>query len=373
LGQEKYIYEFEKLAITDTIFTKDIVDTLKIDIEYNYDDYFFADRYFKGEIDGTIHCLIKKKNDYWISYAIPYEYGPGQSTSLIGPSENKKYFLASSYYNHLSHGGGHGNENTIEKLIVIDIENNSAAQIESYIYDMFWNDDESSGKNYIISKFIFENNYLIILNTCINSEGIEDCKNLGGLYEFKNDRLKKIKKYNPTKMGFTTITYIGDIAIGMTLEELRLVYLNAIFTEKENKYGSCAESKNGYEIWNNNKLLGFALTKSINEKIEYTETDINYSNEKIANEKITSFIVLPSNYNDVKINENITAYEVLKNYPKANIRIDSLTEWEHIFIKELNMEFVFKTDENSRIGIYKNEQFVKLKNKKAKPDFIEIN
>ncbi len=370
-GQEKYSYEFEKLDITDTIYNNEEIKSLKSDIEYSYSDYFFADRYFKGEIEETIHCMIKKNHDYWISYAIPYEYGLNQSSFLIGPSENKKYFLASSYYNHLSHEAGGGNENTIEKLIIIDIENNSYVQIKSYTKDQYWQQDEE-GESYIvndqnsmISKFIFEDNHLIILNTCLNSEGMEDCPNPGGLYEFKNNKLRKIKNYNPLKLGFTAINYIGEIAIGMTLEEVKLVYPNVQFIQKENIYGSCADAKTGYEVWNDNELLGFIITKPA-DKIEGEE--INY-----ANQIIVQFLVFSAKFNFEKISINNKVSEVLKMYPKANVRIDLLTEWEHIYIKDLNIELIFKTDENNRIGIYKNEEFVQLKNGKAKANFIQVN
>lgn len=71
IGQEKYSYEFEKLGITDTIYSKEEIASLKIDSDYHYADYFIAERFFKGEIDDTIKCLIKiKKISYikWFSH-----------------------------------------------------------------------------------------------------------------------------------------------------------------------------------------------------------------------------------------------------------------------------------------------------------------
>lgn len=379
-GQENYSYKFEKMAITDTIYKKAEVDSLKNNSTYIYRDFFFADRYFKYETQGTILCLLKKENEYWISYAVPYEYGPYPSTNLIGPSENKNYFLAAAGSTYVSHGGGQGNEGTIEKLIIIDTENNSSITLDSYRSDKYWvyednsEDLKDSGENSMDSKYIFENNQLKILNTCFNAEGKIECPNPGGVYEFQNDILKKIKNYDPNTKGFKTINYIGDIALGMTLEEMNSVLPYSGFIEKDNIYGNCADETTGFEVSNNNKILGFALTKEIKqgnaEKAKEEHSDEYIDSENL---KIYKFIVLSSEFNFEKININTKVSEVMKFYPKANVRLDLLSEWEHIYIQELNIELVFKTDESNRIGVYKNETFVKLKNKKAKPDFIIVS
>lgn len=373
-GQEKYSYEFEKLPVTDTIYNNETIASLQSDSEYKYDDYFVARRDFEGEINRTIYCLLKKVKYYWISYAIPYEYCTACSTNPIGLSENKKYFLATSRYNHLSHGAGHGNENTIQKLILVDIAHVSAIQIESDTEDIFWetkeNGDETSGKDIMVSNHILENNQLTILNTCFDDQKIKDCANAGGLYEFKDNKLLKIMNYNPLTKGFTKIRYAGGIAIGMTLEDVRLAYPNARFFENENAYGTCTDSKIGFELWDADQLLGYALTIPVKQN---TDDETNSGNTNYNNEKIYRFIVSSPKINFGKINSNSTAAEVLKLYPKANVRLDLLSDWEHIYIQELHIELVFKTDDNNRIGIYKNETFTSLRNKKAKADFIVVN
>lgn len=374
-GQEKYIYEFEKLAITDTLFDKEQIKTLKTESEYFYAHYFVVGRYFEGESDKTIYCIIKQEDTYWISYTIPYEYGIHDRTSLIGPAENKNYFLASSYYNYLSPGAGHGNETTIKKLIIIDIENNSFIEIESYTKEQYWQVDEEdeayeiNDENLMISNFLFENNHLTILNSCFTNQNLEKCTNPGGLYEFQKDRLKKIKNYNPETMGFTAINYIDKIAIGMSLEELKLVYPNAQISQKKNIYGTCADAETGFEISNDDQILGFALSKP---KRENSADKPEGESIDYANEKIISFIVVSPSFNFGKININSTVSEILKIYPQSNVRLDLLSEWEHLFIKELNIELVFKTDETNRMGIYENEEFVKINNGKAKADFIQV-
>lgn len=374
-GQERYNYEFEKLATTDTIVDKEQIRILKTESEYNYPSYFVVGRYFEGENDKEIFCLIKEENNYWVSYAISNEYGFGfGSVNIIGPAANKNYFLVSSYYNYLSHGGGHGNENTIKELIIIDIENNSSVQLESYTRDYSWQFAEdgeaydANNEDIMVSNYVFDTNFLTIVNTCFINQNIETCLNPGGLYEFSKEKLKKIKNYNAEKMGFVPIQYIGEIAIGMTLEDLKLVYPNGQIFKKENTFGTCAEAKIGFEVWDENTLLGFAITKPIRENSGNSDEEIiDYANEKIIN-----FLVLSVTLNVGKINTNSTASEVLKMYPKANVRLDLLSEWEHIYLKELNSELVFKTNDSNRIGVYKNEIFVKLKNKNAKIDFIVV-
>ncbi|HEU4496387.1 MAG TPA: hypothetical protein VFR70_04985 [Flavobacterium sp.] len=368
-GQEKYTYEFEKLGITDTIHDQGMLKSLKRDSGFNYNDYFFAERHFEGEAKTTCY-LVKKNQNYWISYALPYDKDIN-TMHLIGPSENKNYFFATSYSSHLSHGAGRVDENAVENLIIVDIQNISYIQLDSYAKDtsveIEENGDEKYIENVMVSNFILQNDCLTILTTCLDNGNNKTCANPGGLYEFNNQKLRKIKNYNPANKGFSKINYAGKIAIGMTVEDIRLTYPNARFFKTDNPYTTCADAETAIEVWDGGHLLGHALTKQIHADTT-GQTDgenINYSNEKTY-----EFMVLSPSINFGRINKNTTAGEIIKLYPDANIRIDSLTDWEHVFIKELNIELVFKTGETNRISAYKNENFAKLKNKKATPDFI---
>ncbi|NMH26821.1 hypothetical protein [Flavobacterium silvaticum] len=369
-AQDHYFYRFEQMEITDTLTVIE-ADSLKRGSEFIYPEYFLVGRNFKNEPDTTVQCLIRKINDHWISYAIPNEFG---NTQLLGLSQNPKYFLASSSFNHLSHGGGHGNENGIENLIIIDLSNHSWVQLESYSLDQYWEQNENgelttNEKSESISKFSIDENQLTELTTCYSNGQFQDCFYPGSVYEFRNGELQKIKRYDTKKMGFSQIHYAGRMAFGMALADVLEAYPDVEFTKTANRFGMCADDKKGFAISIATDTLAFVLTRPIKEG----ETDTEDGGINLSNEKIFRIFVESEGFQFGKLSKKSTASEILKLYPTANVRLDLLTNWEHIYIQELSVEFVFKTNDKNRIGKYRDETFVKLRNKRAKPDFIAVS
>lgn len=347
-GQEKYSYDFEKLEVVDTIYIKSHIDTLLPESK------FVSNNFFINEDQPQI-TLIKKSNSYWLVYLLPFESGTNSFYSIIGESEDRKYFFVKTQSNNISRG----TENIDKAFYIIDVINNSYTSLENYTFSHGWEfgekgelvRDDHSIKN---SEIVVNKNNFIVLNSCFDHFELVECDNLGGEYELQNQKLKKIKSYDRKTMQLKPIQYVGDIAIGMTFEDIRLLYSNVRFEEVPNKYGTCADDDvNGFKIWNeNNELMMLVIMNGeMPSRIKY-------------------IVVTSSKYNFNNINTNLTIEEAFKAYPKANFRLDALTEWEHLFIQELNIELVFETQENNRIGIYKNEEFLKLKRKKAKIDFI---
>lgn len=282
-AQDHYFYRFNEMEITDTLTTFQ-ADSLKRGSEFIYSDCFFAGRNFKAEPETTIQCLIRKSNDHWVSYAVPNEFG---NTQLMGPSQNPKFFLASSSFNHLSHGGGHGNENGIENLIIIDLSNNSWVQLESYSLNQYWEQNENgefteNEKSESVSTVSIDGNELTELTTCYTNGQFQDCFYPGSIYEFQSGELQKIKRYDTKTMGFSDVNYAGRMAVGMTLADLINAYPDAEFTKADNTYGTCADDKTGYHISIDTDTLAFVLTRPVKEgETDLEDGGINLSNEKI--------------------------------------------------------------------------------------------
>ncbi|MEO5775709.1 MAG: hypothetical protein ABIQ27_02320 [Flavobacterium sp.] len=354
-GQEQYFYKFEKIEAIDTIHQKDTINSV-LNSERLYKGRFLISYYKNSRIPSF---YIKEKN-----YLLCLDLGFSDETNynIIDQSENGQYIYINEDGNHSVTQSGFENK----YLHIIDIKNMTYISLQYYSSVTHWEPrtDDPGAFNIITehtvnsSKIRLNKNGLTVADdfyTINDSAKVDYDVIRAGEYEFDKHQLKKTKFYDTESMRLKPIKYIGNIAIGMTLEDLLLVYPNADFQEKENLYTTCAnEAGTGFEVWDDNELLGFV-------------------NHNIGENKITDFKAISPKFNFGKINTNTNAREILKLYPKSNVRLDSLTEWEHIFIKELNIELVFKTNENNRIGNYKNEKFINLKNGKAKADFIQVN
>ena len=352
-GQEKYSYEFEKIQ-TDTISEKDSIKNMVDDVKL-YSGKFFISYYQNNRIP----LLYKKEKNFILS--LDLGFSDETNYNIIGQSENQQFLYINEEGDHSTGQTGFGHKD----LYIVNLKNNTYLVIQYYSSVSYWAPDENDPNGFPITKEYTVNSSKI----AFTKNGITVISNLFGItsdikidydiiqsgeYQLDEFQLKKTKYYDEKSMKFLPIKYIGDIVIGMTLEDLNLVCPNASFVEKENIYGTCAEENPfGFEVWDGNELLG-------------------YVNNNISENRITNFKVIAPKFNFGKLNTNSTANEVLKYFPKSNVRLDSLTEWEHIYVKELNIELVFKTNESNRIGKYKNEDFVKLKNGKTKVDFIQV-
>lgn len=353
-GQERYVYEFEKIEVIDTIQKKEILNDLLSNAEL-FDNKFFIS-YYGNERIPTFYI---KEKDFCLSLNL--DFSDETNYNIVGLSENQQFIYINGEGNHSARQTEFGSK----YLYIVNLKNNTFLQIQYFSSVVFWEPNENDPSEFNITKentvnsskiALSKNGFTVISNifSITNNEKIDYDVIQSGEYELDEFKLKKTKYYNTESMKFTPIKYVENIAIGMTLEDLKLIYPYISFIEKENIYQTCTdESALGFEVWDGTELLGYV--------------DNNLSDNKIKNLKVIS-----PRFNFDKLNTNTTASEILKYYPKSNVRLDNLTEWEHIYIKELNIELVFKTNDTNRIGKYKNENFVKLKNGKTKVDFIQV-
>ena len=352
-SQEKYVYEFEKIEAIDTIQKKEILNDLLSNARL-FDNKFFIS--YNG--NEKIPTFYKKEKDFCLSFNLGFS--DETSYNIIGLSENQQFIYIDGEGEHSTGQTNYGYKN----LYIVNLKKNTYLEIQYYSSIVFWEPDEDDSNGNITkkntvnsSKIVLNKNGFTAINNIFsitNDEKIYYDVIQSGEYELDEFKLKKTKYYDAELMKFEPIKYVGNIAIGMTLEDLKLIYPYISLIEKENIYQTCADENTlGFEVWDGTELLGYV--------------DKNITDNKIKNLKVIS-----PRFNFDKFNTNTTASEILKYFPKSNVRLDLLTDWEHIDIKELNIEFVFKTNDTNRIGKYKNENFVKLKNGKTKVDFIQV-
>jgi hypothetical protein len=353
-GQQKYIYQFEKIEVLDTIQKKEILNDLLSNVEL-FDNNFFISYYGNDRIPA----FYKKEKEYYLSLNLGFS--DKTNYNIIGLSENKQFIYINGEGEHST-----GQTNYEYKILyIVNLKNNTYLEIQYYSSMVFWKPDENDPSGFNVTKentvnsskiVLTENGFTVVSDifSITNNEKIDYDIIQSGEYELDEFKLKKTKYYDAELFKFEPIKYAGNVAIGMTLEDLKLIYPYVSFIEKENIYSTCAEENIiGFEVWDGNELLG-------------------YVSNNITENKIKNFIAISSTLYFGKLNVNSTAKQVLKYYPKSNVRLDLLTDWEHIYVKELNIELIFKTNETNRIGKYKSEEFVKLKNGELKVDYIQV-
>ena len=146
---------------------------------------------------------------------------------------------------------------------------------------------------------------------------------------------------------------VDNIKIGMTLADVKAVHPKANIKEVPNKYGNCADDDyTGYEIRERNKLIAFVILNT--------------------DQKIKRIVVTSPKFKFNGVNTKSTVDDILKHHPEAKLSMNSLDDWEYIYLQNPDMTIGFETDENSRIGIYDDETVVGIKRKSASVDFIII-
>lgn len=363
-GQNQYIRDFEKLGILDTIHSQEKINLLKNESSLVFENGFVS--VWRAKDGEDLKVLIKPEHTYWLVIGFPFEDGDDLHSSfeINGLTENRKYLLGSTYYSFVGHGAGGGNETGQKQLVIMDMDNNSFVSLDTYDYELQWqfeegSENQTSQSTLDMANIVVDNNKVTILNNCFEDRELKPCGDAGGVYEIRDQKLIKTKYYNPQKKQMRAVKHIGNLALGMTIEDLSSIYPNSNPVLTGNKYGTCPDTDGvlGYEISNGDELLCFVTT----------EDNLIYS-----------FLALSPSFSFGKITINSTAEEIMQFYPKAKWRIDAANNWEHAYIEELDAEVTFETNASNRVGIYKSDKksgaiiFKKLNRKDAKPNFIEV-
>lgn len=333
----------EKLAVLDTIRNQSEIDKLNKSRE----QYFTADLFTVSKYKNQSGLmLIARKENYWLVYDMPFDNLSEKNIIKY----NGKYFYYKTYFTHASRGNLIANES----LNIIDPAKAIYFELQIMINQETYDPEIDSGRSVIKScncKIIMEQEMITSIQT---NNNLSDC--LGnGIYTIKNDKLVRHKFYDEKNYRMSEIRWAGKIATWMTLNEVKLIYPDASIEKITDRYSVCAEDERpAYLLKNDTDSLA----------VLFLDTEENY---------IQKIVVLSKSISFNKINSDLTIKEVLKYYPDAKLQTDLLSEYEYLYLQDLNIKIVFNTTEKNRIGKYQDEKMTKLLRPSAKIDYIEIN
>lgn len=347
-SQENYEIKFHKLNIIDTIQSR------KTAVEYMLKSHTRKGMYFiyYGKYNSlTSNFLFKKENNSWIVMPIP---GKRFSEPIL--SDNRNYLL-------LSENDTHGARQIVSantELFIINLKENSILSIPMNEYLDTWEYDNHGNsitqQNNCSTKVFLHDNILTALSfKSSNFSGPINCQSfMSGIYKIGKKSLRKIKYYSEDEFRMKHIIWVNDFCIGMSIELFKEKYPQAKFKEIPlYTYGFNSE-KNGFEISFNNRPYYFFSVRE---------------------NKITNITVITKNVDFDGINTQSKVSYVLNKYPNSRLHVDLISLFEYIYIAELKIRLVFKTNESNSIGKYETEVENGTRNiirPNATPDFIVV-
>jgi hypothetical protein len=257
----------------------------------------------------------------------------------------------------VSHPGNNGISRG--NFIIIDLKHQSYFLFNNYIFPSEFDKKDQlirDGRRFYKSQISIDNQKLTIFTSCDPETEPERCKDQGGTFKIENNRLVRTSFLNPTAQRFEPVNYIGQVVKGMNIEEVRIMHPKASLEHAPEEMLSCADiDLPGYSIREKGELLQHIVVDSL---------------------QVKRMLVVSPKIKVSGISTGMTVEEVLQKYPESTIEIGSLTDWEELFISELNIGVIFLTTNQNRIGIYAYDNIVndtvfkKLARKTAKANFI---
>ncbi len=366
LGQIGFNEPLEQLFAIDTIYDLKAVESYREKSEFHSPNCIFIRR--SDENPEETNKLLLSDTNCWIEYVMPGLFWMNHFAEPLGFTKDKQFFLASAKYGNFTRGQEVKNED----LLIVDIRNRSFTSFVQYYYDFQWTFDDSTGQqidywNVYNANIVIEGNRIIVTSNTFENSDIRDYKERvsgeDGMYEIKDGVLHKTHYYNRTLRSLVPIRYAVKIANGMTLKDVQSIYPNGYLLEvPRNKYGDDqSDEVTGFEIWDNSELLYFVDTQGEGDK------------------EIITDILIVKQIDYGKIRPNSTIKNILKLYPKSELKIDLISDWEYVYIQELGATLHFKTSDGNRIGKYKFDPqsrymvFDSLLRKDAFVDFIHLD
>lgn len=372
-AQDRYLYEFEKLPNVSLVKDYREIEKFKQEATNIFDAcLFYTTHYLVNNVISS--AIFYRKGDDWIVYETPFG-GDRMFLHFVGYSDDKQYaFFQVESISHIARGS----ETNSSEFYIIDLENATFTNFETNYYQHHWwysDEDNTSFDSFysIKSQIIIDGNKLVVLESDFHI-GEEDNKkdefyedfglhdSQSGIYEIQDQKIVKTHYYDSKTKRMKPIIYAGEIAIGMVLRDIMEIYNPSYGIELKEvpqfTYGYDSEEI-GYELWVSDKPLYFMIISKHNSEIK----------------RIKQLTVLSPEISVQGFNTGMSLENILNKYPKAKLNIDLINDWEFIFIKELNVKFVFKTNNSNRIGFYPTDfedGTRKIKRPNVTIDFIQI-
>lgn len=347
-SQTESVTEFYPLTPIDTINDfKKLNKSERID-SLNSIDYFFT---YKNREYKSGLLLTKKYNDKWIIYEFDSDLFSSSNTTINNfLLEDEKYiFIQVSRFPSGFCSSIYG------FLTILNIETCKTIEFCNYNYQECYDENAKVSSQSECNTTTKIENGILTLKSSDKLDGLSCIESAE--YKIENDSLKKTKYYLDTHKSFYPIICNEefDICTGTNFNILKNKFSNVMYNEVPVfEYGYDSETI-GKEFYINNELQLFVVINDF---------DI-----------VTGISFVSPRYSFNKISTDSKVSEILHKYPSSKLHIDLISDWEYIFIKELNVRFVFKTNNSNRIGFYATdfeEGTREIKRPDVTIDFIQI-
>jgi len=347
-SQTERVTEFYPLTPIDTINNfNELNKSERID-SLNSTDYFFTykDLEYKSGL-----LLSKKYNDKWIIYEFESDLFRSSNTSIDNfRLEDEKFIIieVSRFPSGLC-------SNIYGFLTILNIETCKTIEFCIYNFQQCYDENGDVSTQTECKTTTKIENGILTLKSSDNRDGLYCIESAE--YKIENDSLKKTKYYSETRKSFYPIICNEeyDICTGTNINILNKKFSNEMFNEVSvYEYGYDLETI-GKELYINNELQLLVIVND--------------------NDIVSGIYFFSPRYKFDKISTETKVSEIINKYPNSEMHIDLISDWEYIFIKELNVQFVFKTNSSNRIGIYATdfeEGTRKVKRPYVTSDFIQI-
>lgn len=370
-AQQGYVYNFEKLAVLDTI--SDLHEIAKWKQEATAFDaaLFYTTEYKKDDV--LMSALFCQTGAQWIVYETPF--GGPMGVRFMTLSDDGMYAFFEVTYSGSSRSGG---TDTTETYI-LDLANGSytALTTGTYSYHIEYGDDpeEFGDVSYfeLNTQIIVDGSTLTMLESVFDhdTDGSNENTDFGsydsqsGMYGLSGEQLTKTHYYDANDKRMKPFVYAGGLAIGMDLRTAREV-LSQYGEEVELKsvpqwlYGYDSEEQ-GYEVRVSCEPHYFVVVEEHPEGVR----------------RIMELTLISPKVVVHGVHTGMTAGEVLQKYPDAQVNIDRSNDREYIYLQAQQLRLMFTTDDGKQTAQSEDAKAeylrpVQVMDKDRKVDYIIV-
>ena len=346
-SQTEGITHFYPLTPIDTIYNSEEVTKSKRIDSLNTMAFFFT--YVDPDYKSGLF-LNKKYNDKWIRY----EFNPEMFSSSNMSIDNFRLVDEKYVFIQVTRFPSGVCSNIFGFLIILNIDTCKTIMIRNYhqqeCYDKYARVSQSECRTTTNLK-----KGVLTLKRSGNNDRL-DCT-ASAEYKIKNDSLIKTKYYLDLHKNFYPINCNEEyeICTGMDLNILKRKFSKDLFKKIPL-----------YEYGYDSEINGLEICSASG------EPQIFLVDNK---ETVVGICFISPKYQFNGINTQTKVSDILNKYPNSRLYIDLISLFEYIYIDELKIKLIFKTNESNSIGKYETEMekgTVEVIRPNATPDFIKI-
>lgn len=370
-AQQRYVYNFEKLTILDTITDAREIEKWKHEAAVYDGTLFRTPRYLKDGVE--MHALFCQREGRWIVYEPPFS---PDFVEFLTYTDDRKYALFEVVGRSRSTRSW---EAEMRQTYILNLEKGSCTAVLTgeYILEVTYEneDDEFGYPSYFETDtpIILQGHTLTLLESVFDHDRDASDRNeefgaydsQSGMYQLSGEQLVKTHYYDAIDKRMKPLVYAGGLAIGMdlrTLEDILSPYDEEVGLESVPQwmYGYDSEEY-GYEVRVSGEQHCFVIVEESDDGVR----------------RITHLAVISPKVTVRGLNAGMTVGEVLERFPDATPGYDVVNDGEYMYIKDLQLRLMFLTEAGNRIARYeatKNDDYkpVEILDRDRKVDYIMV-